>query len=154
MIAYDPETGQFNRIGRTQGARPGESAGTKKPCGRLEISIFGRRHYAHRLAWVIAHGNWPAGVVDHINGDPSDNRLCNLRDVSQQINTQNRRRAQKPGGASGLLGVTFNKQRSKWAARIAMPAGNSKHLGYHDTAELAHEAYLAAKRQFHDGCTI
>jgi hypothetical protein len=150
VLAYDPETGRFTWRVRRACFAAGSLAGWKTPCGYRYISVDMEVCVAHRLAWLHTHGTWPKGVVDHINGDRADNRIVNLRDVSYAVNAQNRRLAQK-NNRSGLLGVV--KCRGRWRAAIGIN-GARTWLGTFDTAQEAHEAYLAAKRQMHDGCTI
>jgi len=146
-LTYNPVTGVVSRIRQ----RKDKVSGTVKSDGHMEISIFYRRHPVHRLAWVIATGEWPKGVIDHINGNPSDNRLCNLRDVSHAENIQNQRQANRANKSSGYLGVTSS--RGRWEARI-MTNGKNIYLGRFDTPEEAHQVYLAAKRNLHPGCVI
>jgi hypothetical protein len=150
-LTYDPETGHFHRTKNGPGVRAGQLAGTSNPDGRREISVFNRKIKAARLAWLVTTGEWPKGEVDHINGDPSDNRIVNLRDVSRMVNQQNQRRA-KSSNRSGLLGV---KQVAKWRwdAYITLE-GKKLFLGRFYSPDEAHSAYLTAKRQLHEGCTI
>lgn len=112
--------------------------------------IAGKEYVQHRLAWLYMHGRWPSGDIDHINGNRSDNRFSNLRDVATQTNSENRRCAQKNNKA-GLLGVT--KRRNGYEARIRV-LGRLIYLGLYDTPERAHEVFLQAKRERHAGCTI
>lgn len=95
-------------------------------------------------------GEWPIGDIDHINGIRHDNRWSNLRVVSAQVNQQNRRRA-NANGRAGLLGV--NPYKNKFRAYIKID-GRTKYLGSYETADRAHAEYVAAKRQFHEGCTL
>jgi len=113
--------------------------------GYARIGIDGYRHLAHRLAWLYATDMWPIGEVDHINGSRLDNRWVNLRDVDRAGNRQNLRGAQS-NNTSGLLGVSPSKGR--WAATIQHKS-KKIWLGRFSTAELAHEAYLTAKRKVH-----
>ena len=151
-LFYDPVTGSFTWAKPGRGVRLGHSAGTIHKNGRREICILGLRHKAPRLAWLLTHGRWPEGVIDHINGDPSDDRAENLRDVTFKTNSQNQRRAQLSNKSSGLLGVALHHS-GKWQARLVV-AGKNLYLGSFPTPEAAHEAYLAAKREHHLGCTI
>jgi hypothetical protein len=114
------------------------------------VCVDGHKYPAHRLAWLIAHGVWPDGQIDHINGNRADNRLENLRDVPRAINAQNQRRAPK-NSASGFLGVS--RHNNRWRARITIDKRTVR-LGTFDTPHQAYAAYLSAKRQLHDGCTI
>ena len=94
-------------------------------CGR----IFSRLIYAHRAIFAIAHRDWPRQSIDHINGIPTDNRLCNLRDVSHKINLRNQ--SMSSTNTTGITGVYWNKNRSKWVAAIGVN-GRSVHLGFHN----------------------
>ena len=109
-------------------------------------------YLGYRLAWLYVHGKLPDGDIDHINGKPSDDRIKNLRDVSRSVNLQNQRAA-RSNNSSGLLGVFFQKTMNKWTSKIQLD-WKTKSLGYFDTAEEAHAAYLKAKRELHEGCTI
>jgi hypothetical protein len=104
----------------------------------------------HRAAWLYVHGKWPNGQIDHINGDRSDNRISNLRDVSHSVNQQNVHRPRRDN-ASGFLGVT--RQKNLWTSQVTV-SGKTLHLGLFKTPEEAASAYLEAKRKHHTGCTI
>lgn len=151
-VSYDPETGIFtNRIGGPR-HRAGSVLGSMHSSGYLYICIDGYRTAAHRFAWLYMTGNFPSQYIDHINGCRTDNRFCNLRDVSRTINNQNQRGAQKSNLSCGLLGVSKDQKRGsalvKWRARIGL--GNSRMgLGSFSTPEAAHAAYLEAKRVYH-----
>lgn len=106
--------------------------------------------YLHIVAWYLHHKEWPAGIIDHINGDRSDNRMSNLRIVTHAENIQNQRAANRRNRL-GVLGVSRAGQR--FAAHIRK-SGRSYRLGTFDTAEAAHAAYVDAKRKLHAGCTL
>jgi len=96
------------------------------------------------------HRRWPEHDIDHINGVRADNRISNLRDVVRAVNLQNRRSSHRRS-LSGLLGV--KKNHNGWSAGITKQ-GVLLHLGTFKTPEQAHSAYIAAKRQFHEGNTL
>lgn len=153
LLHYDPETGIFTWLVHRQRHRAGNVAGSPHSAGYVEIGVDGESYLAHRLAWLYVHGAWPAGDVDHRNGVRRDNRIVNLRDVSKVVNLQNRQGAASNNRAR-LLGVSRSAaKRPSWFARILVD-GRQKHLGSFGTPEAAHAAYLAAKRQLHEGCTL
>lgn len=138
VLNYDPGTGEFTwRVTLSSRAVAGKAAGSPV-AGYRRVCIDGRAYRSHRLAWLLAHGSWPSGEIDHINGDKSDNRLANLRDVAHAQNCANRK---SPLGASGFRGVF--KRGVRWQAEIWI-SGKKTILGRFDTAEAASEAFLAA----------
>lgn len=157
LFSYDPETGKFWRIARQTRSReivaldaPEEVMG--KSSGYVRLSLFGKSLYAHRLAWLITHGRWPVEMIDHINGNRSDNRIANLRECTDAENRQNWRRP-KANNPHGLMGVGWHKAAGKFTSQIQVNR-KIKHLGLFETAEEAHRAYLAAKRTLHSFSTI
>lgn len=153
LLSYEPMTGALRWIERpSRGVAIGDLAGFITSVGYRSIRIRGASYQAHRLAWLHNYGEWPTGDLDHINGIKSDNRIVNLRDVSRAVNCQNIRHAQRDN-ASGFLGVSLPKKGRKWVAQIYHD-GKKRTIGYFITPEQAHEAYLAAKRENHPGCTL
>lgn len=72
----------------------GAIAGSKRHDGYIIIRLDKDRYLAHRLAWFYIHGLWPSEFIDHINGNPSDNRIDNLRETSMSENMRNRSKQQ------------------------------------------------------------
>lgn len=154
VLDYSIITGQFFwRVATSRRVRVGAVAGHRQRDGYVTIRVDGVLHQAHRLAVLHVTGVRPAGDVDHRNGVPGHDAWINLRDVPHHVNLQNQRRAQAHNRSSGLLGVTFDKAKGKFMAQCAAP-GFSKFLGYFDSKDVAHAAYLAAKRVRHLGCEI
>lgn len=150
LLAYEQETGIFRCVRARAQLRAGDIAGSRNVNGYWYIGVDRRYYTAHRLAWLFMTGDWPPGDIDHIDGNPLNNRWANLRQVTEHANLQNQRRAHR-NSRSGLLGVSpFGK---RWQSRIRV-AGRDRHIGTFDTAEQAHLAYLNAKRVHHPGCTI
>lgn len=154
VLDYDPESGVFTWKVRTSNrVNVGDVAGAMLKTGYLSISIDGKLHRAHRLAWLHVHGAWPAADIDHVNGVRTDNRFANLRSATPSLNQQNLRSA-RGATASGLLGVyRTDKKHRPWRSSINVD-GKDRHLGNFTSPEEAHAAYLAAKRRLHEGCTI
>jgi HNH endonuclease/AP2 domain len=121
----------------------GNIAGAKKAGDYIRISIDGRQHLAHRLAWLYVHGRWPAALIDHINGNPADNRIANLREASRSQNQANS--GLRLGNRSGLKGIS-RKPYGTWSAQIFYQ-GTKHYLGTFATPEEAHAAYREAARR-------
>lgn len=153
IINYDEYSGAFTWSKSRRGCSAGKSAGHVNREGYLVIKLNRKAVLAHRLAWFLMCGEWPKDGIDHINGDRTDNRIESLRAVSHAINMQNKRAAMANNKSCALLGVTWNKQHKKWQAKV-MAHKRRYHVGYFSDPQLAHEAYLAAKRLLQPGCTI
>ena len=111
---YDPETGELRyRIGRPK-VRAGDLAGTLTHNGtRRRVRVKGRPYYNTHLIWLLVYGRLPKEgyQIDHINRDPLDDRLCNLREVPPHVNTRNRNYSRKHSGIS-QCGICNPKQAS------------------------------------------
>lgn len=114
--------------------------------GYLQGWLFGKKTSAHRVIWQLMTGQDPS-VIDHINGDPSDNRWANLREVSLSENQRNRRLGKN--NTSGAIGVA--RCRDKWKAQLRI-GRKDVYLGVFATVEEASEARAAASRAhgFHE----
>lgn len=151
LVTYDPLTGVFMRLKRTSNfSDMSKPAGSLSHWGYLEFRLQGKLYKAHRLAWLYVHGVWPSEVIDHINGVKTDNRLANLRAVSGAVNNQNRR---VPGIRNSGNPVGAYPDGSAWRSQLSVN-NKTKYLGTFITADQAREAYLKAKRELHEGCTI
>lgn len=152
LLRYDPDAGllfwrdrpdeSFSSLGAAQAWRTrflGKPAGSDAGSGYLVIRMFGKGFKAHRVAWAMVHGCWPSDTVDHRNGDRSDNRIDNLRDVPRVENSRNVGRTIR--NTSGEVGVHWRKDRRKWGARIKVN-GKIHSFGDYDTFEDA----VAARR--------
>ena len=147
LLDYNPETGIFTRKSNTYRTDlVGRPAGGPNPKGYHRIGVDLKRYLTHRLAWFYVHGVWPAGEVDHINRDHTDNRIANLRDVTPSENQHNKQ--SMSNNTSGLTGVSWDAFNSKWTAAIS---AKRKHyfLGRFDSAVCASAAYQAAKLIHH-----
>ena len=140
LLDRNPEAGIFIFKISRGGKAKGTIAGTQTFNGYRQIAIDGKLYYEHRLAWLYMHGVWPTDQLDHINNDRSDNRLCNLREASQSENNAN---GLPRVGRIGLRGAYYIEERRKWLAQIVANY-QTIFLGYYDTAEKAHEAYINA----------
>jgi hypothetical protein len=118
----------------------GSIAGTIKPDGYCRIEIDGKSYYLHRLIFLYHNGYLPK-YIDHIDGNPRNNIVVNLREVTFSQNRMNSRKIKNT--SSIYKGVNFHKRINKWQVRIGK-AGERIHLGYYTTEEKAALAYNKA----------
>lgn len=129
-LKYDHITGKFywkevasNRIS------VGDEAGyLSKQTGYITIRLCGKLYQAHRLVWFLHYFEFPE-LLDHVNGDRTDNRIDNLRIATKSQNNANNKRI----NPNGYRGVTF--QKGKWKAQCR------GHIGVFSKIEDAAKAY-------------
>jgi hypothetical protein len=134
-VGYNHTTGQLFWV---------KSTGRKNPKGKLIIALndsgyvcfrlFGDYIRGHRAAWLLYYGSWPSGIIDHIDGDKTNNKINNLRDCCQKGNQANR----KAKGGGKYKGIT--KHRNKWVAQITKDYQHL-YIGSYNTQEEAARAY-------------
>lgn len=159
LLTYDPETGKLFWKERPIGlfaSRRAFSAWNKRFAGQEAMScvdegyktgcLFNSRVRAHRIAWALYFGSWPKDQIDHINGDRSDNRICNLRESSNAENQWNT--SVRSYSSSGLKGIGRKGDSGRWMARISVN-GERKYLGTFTTPEDAHRAFCEAAHKYH-----
>ena len=134
-LAYDESTGIFSRLDQSR-----KTVGRLSTKGYRQISVNYTRVMAHRLAWLFVHGEWPAGQIDHVNQNKDDNRIANLRVVSNKQNGENITLFKH--NTSGYRGVRWYSRTGKWIAEIKH-LKHSRYLGYFDNIEDA----IAARAQ-------
>lgn len=163
LISYCPETGILSWNIRTLSDFQCENRSRARVCngwnskysgtqinsrmadGRVIVHLnIGKRMRTQgaRVAWAIHHGRWPTGMVDHIDGDCTNDRIGNLRDVSASENCRNQRISKR--NTSGKVGVTFNKRAGKWRAWINID-GKANALGYFNNIDDAVSARIEAE---------
>lgn len=140
LFEYEPNTGRFRRLVKRHHSHQ-DYPSSRHSRGYRQITIGGRTYLMHRLVWLYVHGFMP-GQIDHINGDRTDNRLCNLREVTQSQNNANS--ARRKDSTSGVKGVYFSRQKNKWAARIKPSGSKRVHLGFFADRNEAANAYAKA----------
>jgi hypothetical protein len=133
---YDP-------VGAFRNAR-GEVVGLVSK-GYRQLPINGKGYYVHRLVWLWHHGEWPQGEIDHIDRNPANNRIENLRVVDSSGNKQNMVHVHS---GTGFRGVTFDKATGQYKAQI-QHRGRNYHLGRFDSVPEAAQAYQTARERMH-----
>ena len=147
LLHYDPDTGIFtNLVYRGPNALKNDVVGSINNRGYLTLIIKGKNYKCHRLAWFYIHGVWPKDQIDHINQIKNDNRIINLREVSNSENQQNT--SFRKNNFSGYKGICWHKASNKWLAKITL---NKKifHLGIFTSLNDAIAARKHAEEQLH-----
>ena len=143
ILTYDKDAGKLHWKPRTQDMFDG-SKNPIKECKRWNARysgkeafainhkgyrtgyILNKRYYAHRVIWAMHYGREPMHNIDHIDGNPSNNHIDNLRDVPQSMNGLNQK--MKSNNTSGVTGVSWHSRDECWYASI-VKNGKSKHIG-------------------------
>jgi len=125
------------------GVTVGAEVGCLHSTGYRKVRFRGINTTVHRLIFLHHYGYLPENQIDHINRIRDDNRIENLREVSQSCNLRNMKLAS--ANTSGIKGISYYKPQDKWLARI-MVNNKSRHLGYHTTKLEAACARLAAEQ--------
>jgi len=131
-LDYDLQTGVFSRKKYASSTRP---CGTVDESGYTRISVKGKVYKAHHLAWLWVYGKFPSKIIDHINQNPNDNRISNLREVTYSVNALN---------SDKKLGVYRIKD--KFRARLKI-GSKYLHLGIFASQDEARKKYLSAKHE-------
>lgn len=140
LFDYDPDTGVFKRIKRVTGRKGniGDIAGSLKTNGYINIFIDRKQYLAHRLAWLYQYGEFPAQMVDHIDGDKSNNKITNLREATRNQNNYNATLSKR--NKSGCKCVYKDKVRNQWVVEIKKD-NKKNHIGRFYKFEDAVKAY-------------
>lgn len=143
---YNPDTGIFTWKKKT-GCKSvvGAEIGTAHSGGYRSATIMKHYVFMHRAAWAYVHGEWPKGHIDHIDGNPKNNRIANLRVATSQTNQRNRKISKS--NKSGFKGV-HQVASGKWVAMICVDY-KSRSLGHFNTAEEAHARYMEEARKLY-----
>ena len=146
-LQYDSDTGVFTwLVNPCRNLRVGSVAGTVRHDGYVVIMIDRKLYLAHRLSWLYVHGTLPPDMLDHVNRDPTDNRLSNLRLATRSENAQNQ--SMRSDNTSGHVGVRWHKRNQKWMAHIGLKQKHI-HLGSFTDLSEAIAARKAAEIQYH-----
>lgn len=148
VLSYNPSTGEFSWKQKPH-PKCRVTVGSKAGCvsrGYLAIRIDGRTYHAHRLAWLLTHGEMPVHQIDHANRNRMDNRISNLRQATNQQNQFNRSLA--VNNNSGCTGVHFHKKSGKWQARVKHMKKTIS-LGLYSKLEDAIAARVSGQRKYY-----
>lgn len=144
VLRYNTDNGGFVWANPSRALWKKKKAGGSDGTGYDSIHILGHRVKIHRLVWLLHNREWPAGMIDHINGNRRDNRIENLRPATMAENVRNR--TKRSGDL--LIGVSHDKY-GRYKARIQLPDGEKTYLGSFDTEAEAAAAYVGAATILH-----
>jgi len=146
LLHYDPNTGLLTWIKSPNiRIKIGEIAGSKTAKGYIQTKLDKQPYLVHRLAWLYVFGKLPH-ELDHINQIRSDNRIKNLRIIGRAANRINAKTGSK--NSSGIKGVSFNKRKGIWIARIGFNREQIQ-LGSYTNKEDAALAYKNASMRLY-----
>ena len=113
--------------------------------GYMRIGIDGKRYLQHRIIYLMFHGNLPS-VIDHIDGNTSNNKIENLRAATNIENLQNMKLC--PANTSGSKNVSWDTKAKKWLVMLNV-SGVRKYIGLFKDLELADLVATEARNKYH-----
>lgn len=144
-LSYDPLTGAITYRVPIKGRQGGCVAGSLHHTGYRRVRVDNKEYLHHRLAFLLMGQPIPA-EVDHINGNPLDNRWVNLRACGKSENGMNR--AAITGSMSGIKNVYWRAKRRKWEV-VVVAHKSPVYCGIYANFELAELVAAAAREKFH-----
>jgi hypothetical protein len=139
LVYYDKETGIFFS------RKSNKVLGSPKATGYLTVQLGVKSYSLHRLAWLYRTGEFPVGVIDHLDHNKQNNAWYNLRETTQVDNCKNQQLAKS--NSSGFTGVRWNIKKKRWTAAIKVKRKNI-HLGSFDSFEDAVIARQEANEEY------
>lgn len=142
LIEIDPHAGKciWKNPNPQSRCKIGDQAGCLDPSGYRRVMLDKVSYKNHILIWFYVHKQWPENLIDHIDGNPTNDGIANLRPATASQNQQNNHRRK---GVSGIKGVS--PRHGKWVARITID-GKTEHLGIFPSKEEAGAAYAESAK--------
>jgi len=151
-LSYEPNTGKvFWKISPNNRIKEGQEVACKDgQRGQITVTFEGKskNYRLHRVAWLLHYGSWPKGCLDHVNNNPSDNRIENLRECSHSDNMKNQK--VRRDSSTGYKGVCYRPSKSGGFYTAQIYYNNKlRYIGSYKTAEQAASAYDEAAILLH-----
>jgi hypothetical protein len=146
-VWYDSQTGLFHTLKDTGRSKVGDVVTNVRKDGYCRVNVFGEKLLAHRLAWFYVHAEWPKFDIDHIDGNPSNNTLSNLRVLARNENLQNIRKVRK-NSQTGVNNVSWHTARQRFVVQL-LHLGEHKFGGQFSDIDSAIAALEELKRTWH-----
>lgn len=145
ILYYNLDTGIFTwKFNKSKRVKAGYSAGWLCD-GYRNIEINNKQYKTHRLAWLYVNGEIPTNLIDHIDGNRSNNKIFNLREATYQTNSENYRTPKT--NKSGIKNVSWYKNLNKWVVSISIKK-IKKTIGYFDDLEFAELVAIEARNKY------
>lgn len=135
----------FWNVSKTNSVKIGDKAGHLDNKGYWRVRVDGKLYLVHRLIFLYHHGYLP-GVVDHIDNNPCNNKIDNLRECTVSQNMMNSRI--RKDNKSGVKGVSLDKRSNRWCVRIWVQ-GKYKAFGCYNDIELAELVAQEVRDKYH-----
>ena len=123
----------------------GRVAGSRRKDGYIQVRVRGTLYLAHRLIFLWHYGFLPK-TIDHVDRDPSNNLVDNLRECTVSENAWNSKTPST--NTSGFKGVSWNSTERKWRVDVCH-RGQKNFGGYHKTRDAANEVAIALREKLH-----
>jgi hypothetical protein len=135
----------YRKVNTSPNARAGDKAGTLNGNGRIYTRVNSQKYLSHRIIFLMFYGYLPQ-FIDHIDGNPLNNRIDNLRPVTSAENNRNAKI--RKNNTSGVKGVCWYKAGQKWQVQLQVDGGR-KFFGYYSDIELAELVAIEARNKYH-----
>ena len=139
FIRYEPETGlMYWKINVSRYMKAGKLLGYVDKAGYRKVKFLGTNYAQHRLAWFLHYKTDPKlMLIDHIDGNKSNNKITNLRLVNHSQNRVNT--GIRSNNKTGVVGVSFCKKSNRYRARVDLN-GERIYQKYFDSFQAASDA--------------
>jgi len=147
LLLFDYKNGvlYWRNVSKFHSELKGTTAGTVSKRGYIHVQHKQKIYKGHQLVWLMFYGEIP-NLLDHVNGNLTDNRIENLRLATTTQNQQNAKI--RTDNSSRVKNVSWHKQHKKWGVQLSLNK-KIKHFGYFEDLELADLVATMAREKYH-----